>query len=84
MNGPYINDDGDVWVERGVVAWKDARREAWSVAGTDWTWADVGMAYLGIDRGILVSDENEMPCENAPDCGCCRRIDAYHFRTIER
>lgn len=84
VTGPYVNEEGDIWIERGSVPWPQARREAWSVTDTGWTWAEVGLVYEGIDHGILVSDENEAPCENAPDCMCCRRIDAYHFRTIER
>lgn len=84
MSGPYLNEDGDVWVERGSVPWPKALREAWSVVDTGWTWADVGLAYEGIQRGVLVSDENEMPCEDAPACKCCRLIDAYHFRQVER
>ena len=92
MSGPYVNDDGDVWVERGSVPWPRARREAWSVVDSGWTWAAVGLAYEGIDRAILVSDEEEAPCESAyeahgrgeaPPCGCCRVIDAYHFRQVE-
>jgi hypothetical protein len=28
MSGPFVNDDGDVWVERGVVPWSKAWAEA--------------------------------------------------------
>lgn len=84
MSGPYLNEDGDIWVERGVVPWSQARREALSVVDTGWTWAEVGLAYEGIQKSVLVSDENEAPCENAPDCRCCRYITAYHFRQVER
>ena len=92
MSGPYVNEDGDVWVERGSVPWPKARREAWSVVDTGWTWATVGLAYDGIEHNVLVTDEYEMPCEaaseakqrgEAPTCGCCRLIDAYHFRQVE-
>lgn len=84
MGGPYVNDNGDVWVERGSVPWPKARSEAWSVVDTGWSWADIGLAYMGIARDVLVSDQHEAPCEAAPDCGCCRRIDAYHFQQVER
>jgi hypothetical protein len=93
MSGPYVNDDGDIWVERGAVPWPKARVEARSVI--DWMyWATSDrLVYEGIDRHILVSDGNEAPCESAyeadrrgeaPRCDCCRVIDAYHFRTEER
>lgn len=93
MSGPYVNDDGDIWVERGSVPWPRARHEAWNVADTGWTWAAVGLVYEGIQHDVLVSDGHEMPCEAAyeakqrgvaPTCGCCRLIQAYHFRTAEQ
>lgn len=85
----YVNDDGDVWVERGSVPWPQARRAALEACDTGWTWAEVGLVYEGKQDGVLVSDEHEMPCEtaretNPPECSCCRRIDAYHWRQVER
>lgn len=89
MSGPYVNDSGDVWVERGMVKWKDAYREASSTIGDPW----FKVEYVGIVRDVLVADHEEAPCEaaseahvrgEAPTCKCCRTIEAYHFRQADR
>ena len=91
MSGPYVSDE-DVWVERGAVPWRDARRNASETADFA-SWGDDRLVYLGIDLRVLVCDENEAPCQSAyeadargeaPPCGCCRVIYAYHFRWEER
>jgi hypothetical protein len=92
MSGPYVNDDGDVWVERGAVRWPKA---VWAEAriGLDYWDFDGRLIYDGIERHVLVSDEQESACLSAqeavdegraPTCGCCRVIDAYHFHGEER
>jgi hypothetical protein len=92
MSGPYVNDDGDVWVERGPVRWPT---EVWMQAreGLDYWDTDDRLVYDGIQHDVLVSDKEEAACSSAheavaegrpPTCGCCRVIDAYHFHGEER
>ena len=91
MSGPYVNDDGDVWVERGSVPWPQARREA-AEALVGFV-GPAALVYDGIELRVLVSDREEQPCESAweaeregrsPTCGCCRVIDAYSFHWEDR
>jgi hypothetical protein len=84
MTGPYVNEDGEIWIERGSVSWPAARHAAADMAR--WLGDDRSVAiYEGIERHVRVSDEREEPHMEAADCaGCCRTIDAYSFRTVER
>lgn len=88
MSGPYVNDDGDIWIERGSAPWPAIQHEAREMADVLSGWpSDTRLVYDGIDLAIRVSDENEAPCElwsDDPPCACCRTIDAHHFRAVER
>jgi hypothetical protein len=98
MNGPYMNDDGDLWYPRGDWRWNEAQAAAASEA--HWTVGDWAKAeYEGITT-VRVSDEREDP--HLGDCReeiedqmeegehlpedfepCCRTVEAYHFRVVE-
>jgi hypothetical protein len=79
----YVNEDGDVWVERGSAPWPAIQREAAAMVRQMGDWDSVSR-YEGIDRYVRVSDEREMPCMDEEDCkGCCRTIVAHHFRVVD-
>jgi hypothetical protein len=86
--GPYINDEGDVWVPR-TVPWRDARRVASSGAVLDW---DQRLQYVGKADVDLLGFSRDCYC----DSYCGGRYDdteptgetpclvpAWHFRIVE-
>lgn len=96
MNGPYVNDDGDIWIERGSTTWPRAQREAAVTARDIGDYYSVSR-YEGIDLDVRVSDEHEYAhgdddaCADSQDMDyddpnftpCCRTVAAYHFRSVE-
>jgi hypothetical protein len=90
MSGPYVNDDGDIWIERGSARWPAIQREAREAADEmgDYANDDMRIVYAGLVSGVRVTDEHEEPCSimdpDDPLCTCCRTITAHHFRTVER
>jgi hypothetical protein len=94
MSGPYVNDDGDIWIERKSAPWPVIQHEARLMADEmDWGsyfLSDTTLVYEGIVEDVRVSDEHEAACERYPDdpewapCTCCRTIVAHHFRVVER
>ncbi|HEX5016486.1 MAG TPA: hypothetical protein VFX15_02740 [Actinomycetes bacterium] len=100
MNGPYVNGDGDVWIERGTAPWPRIQREAFNVLyEMGWGRADgYSMEYQGAEKDVRVSDEHEYPHGDDDGCAdyqgkdyndpgfepCCRSIEAHHFRGVER
>lgn len=96
MNGPYINEDGDMWYERGSATWPRIRSAA---SGDAWMVTDGKMEYVGIEKDVRVSDNHEAGGVHGDDDGCadsqgkefedpsfepcCRTIEAYHFRASE-
>lgn len=92
MTGPYINEDGDIWIERGSAPWPAIQHEARQMADEmdgAWTRGSTALRYLGISPAIRVSDHEEYPCTDADgnfrlDCPQCRTIAAHHFRWEEK
>lgn len=91
MSGPqtyvpvYVNDDGDMWIERGVVPWPRVLHEAADMARTIGEPDSVAL-YEGIVEDVRVSDERECPHMDDDGCGgeeCCRTISAYAFHSAE-
>lgn len=86
MRGPYVNDEGDIWIERGSAPWPKVQREARAMADE---LIDVRpyaiLRYEGIEQDVRVSDEHEAPAMAGEEGheACCRVIDAYHFRAVE-
>ncbi len=97
MSGPYVSDNGDIWIERGSAPWPAILAEARSMADEILDYYPSGvLRYDGIQSNVRVSDEHEYPHgedleepEEALDremevCnGCCRTITAHHFRAVE-
>lgn len=97
MNGPYVSDNGDVWIERFDVPWPRAQAEARSYL-SEMGWEDEPMDFVGVEQEVRVSDEHEYVhgdddgCADSQDTtieapgfvACCRTIAAYHFRGRER
>jgi hypothetical protein len=92
---PYTNDDGDIWIERGIAPWPAVQREASLIAREVGDYDSIAK-YIGIEKGVRVSDEHEYPHDeemedpqeaadrDMPVCdGCCRTIEAYHFQSVE-
>jgi hypothetical protein len=92
---PYVNDDGDVWIERGVAPWPVIRH--WGRIMAIELGGDLS-EYVGIEFDVRVSDEHEYShgdddgCADSRDTtikapgfvACCRTITAHHFRAVER
>jgi hypothetical protein len=76
MNGPYVNEDGDVWIERGSAPWPRIQREARYMLDELGCGPSDGFVieYLGIETGVNVSDEHEYPHHDPPD-GCRDSLD---------
>lgn len=92
MRGPYVNDDGDFWLERDGTPWPKILKEAAS-------WArELGdpmsvMRYDGIQHDVRVSDELEYVHMDDDGCAdsqgkesddpdfepCCRSTTCYAF-----
>jgi hypothetical protein len=84
--GPYVNDSGDIWIERGAMPWPKVLLEARWMADEILDYYPSGvLRYDGIEEGVRVSDEYEQPHMDEESCkeGCCRTITAYHFRAVE-
>jgi len=96
---PYVSDDGDVWIERGVGPWPKIQREAKNIL-YEMGYDEGPMRYVGLEQDARVSDNNEPnwvhgdddACADAhfegddPPEGwepCCRTIVAHHFRAEE-
>lgn len=97
MRGPYINEDGDLWIERGTAPWPKVRQAACWMADEI---SDSGkVRYVGIEKDVRVSDNNEAGSVHGDDDGCadsqgvdyddpgfepcCRTVEAYHFQAVE-
>lgn len=94
----YINEDGDLWIERGVAPWPAIQHEAAAMAAEI---SDSGkVRYEGIQVDVRVSDNNEASMVHGDDDGCadsqfggdpapdgwepcCRTVEAHHFRAVE-
>jgi len=87
MGGPYVNEDGDIWIEKGSRPWPRVLYEARGIVDEQLGPYPQGiLRYEGIDDGVRVSDERESPHWDDEDCGedrCCRTVVAYHFRAVE-
>lgn len=88
--GPYMNDDGDVWVPR-TVPWREARRVA-LVGPTYLEWGQ-RVRYVGKTSAMLVGFARDClcleECERAYDdegdeVDSTCRVPAWHFRIEER
>lgn len=66
MKGPYVNEDGDLWIERGSCSWNEAQREAKGYLVGEFS-ADA-IEYVGAESGVRVSDENEYVHWDEEDC----------------
>ena len=93
--GPYTNQDGEIWIERGDGSWNQAQREA------KYTLEEMGydrvegyvIRYAGISQKIRVTDEHEWAHGDDDGCAdyqgkelddptfepCCREIEAWHW-----
>lgn len=71
MKGPYVNDEGDIWIERGSAPWPRVLREARSMADEILdTYPNGILRYEGIDHGVRVSDNHETDGVHGDDDGC--------------
>lgn len=98
MRGPYVNEEGEVWIERGSARWPAIQREARNILDEMGYDLDYVMRYEGIVKDARVSDENEFPHLDDVGCieaqgedydastfvPCCRTIEAHNFRAVER
>jgi hypothetical protein len=90
--GPYMNDDGDVWVPR-TVPWREARSLA--LTGVDYLYTNQRFRYVGKEDALLLGFVRDCLCDEqcyggpenehgdhdpAPEC----RVPAYHFQVVER
>jgi hypothetical protein len=93
--GPYLNDDGDIWVPR-TVPYLEAHREAKSIVDM---WTD-RLVYVGKSDDFLLGFTHDCFCEDycerarrcdettgwqeveSGDTSC--RVPAWHFRSVER
>lgn len=98
MKGPYVNEDGDLWIERGDVSWNRAQHEARGYLVGEME-ADA-IRYVGKENDTRVSDEIEYVhmdddgCADADDVDlanppkgwkpCCRTANTYHFEAVYR
>ena len=90
--GPYINDEGDVWVPR-TVPWREARSVA--LTGVEHIYANERFAYVGKTDELLIGFARDCFCEeecyggpadengDATSFDECR-VPAWHFRVEER
>ena len=88
MRGPYVNEEGDIWIERGSAPWPRIQREARSMATEVLDFYPNGiLRYEGIETDVRVSDTREAPHmfdeDRCEEDGCCRTIVAHHFRAVE-
>ena len=97
MNGPYVNEDGDFWLERDGTPWPRILAEAasWAHQMGDW---DSVMRYDGIQKDVRVSDELEYVHGDDDGCAdaqgttiddpgftpCCRTTTCYAFHVGSR
>jgi hypothetical protein len=67
---PYVNEDGEVWIERGSAAWPKIQHEAYSMLDEmGWgPWDGYRREYVGIEEGVRVSDQHEY--SHGDDDGC--------------
>jgi hypothetical protein len=83
VNGPYVSNEGDVWIERGDAPWPRIQRAARMILD-EMGYDEPGypMRYEGIEQGVRVSDNNEADGVHAEEtgCDCCRTVVAHHFR----
>lgn len=92
----YMNDDGDIWIERGSGTWPQIQREARATLDMI-DEPEHSMVYLGLEKDVRVSDVHEYVhydddgCADAQDVSlearelpvfepCCRTVEAHHFR----
>ena len=91
--GPYMDDEGSVWVPR-TVPWREVRCLART--GIDHLYANQRFVYVGKTDATLLGFTRDCPCEevceDAPrdeygeptgEPGPCR-VPAWHFRIEER
>jgi hypothetical protein len=71
MTGPYVNDEGDIWIERGSAAWPRIVREArWMADELLDVYPNGILLYEGIDPDVRVSDNHEAGGVHGDDHGC--------------
>lgn len=87
MSGPYVNEEGDIWIEKGIMPWPRVLSEArWMVDEQLGPYPQGILRYEGVQDGVRVSDVREYVHYDDEDCGdekCCRTVTAYHFRAVE-
>jgi hypothetical protein len=92
--GPYMNDDGDIWVPR-TVPYLEARRIA-AVAKSDY---DDKLVYRGKSDALLLGFARDCQCDEecelayrwddetgdeVPTGDDTCRVPAWHFESVER
>lgn len=85
--GPYMNEDGDVWVPR-TVPWRDARGVALA-AVQEYGWV---VRYIGKDEATLFGFSRDCLCDETcertdeeaddhdPTLADACKVPAWHFR----
>ncbi len=77
MKGPYVSEDGDVWIERGSAPWPRIQREGYAMLDEmGWGVADgYRREYVGIETDVRVSDNNEAGAIHGDDDACADASD---------